>query len=410
MNTNAKNIELTTKSVINVYKRVNPSFIEDIHNKKEEYFFKWITLISNKLKVPPSFFKNCDLLDVGCGTGEKTLVYAYLGAKVIGLDANEKAIALAKKLLIRQERSVQKRVQFRTCSIFKINLNQYFDAIVCDGVVHHTANPKKAFNNFARLLKPGGILLLGLADPCAFFQRQLQRYFVNKITDNGDEKIKIEVATVLFGKTLKKASAISGRSIKAGIYDSFINPCIKPVAFYDVKKWMEDFDIHLDCTWPPSDLPLQSNSQYHPTLDFSHKAVLGWESLTLLHWLLNNEKDQVRFGSFNNYSRRINSFINEVSSICTDFLLNRNSLKKIIENFGDIKITPLPSVSIKNDFIILIREILKIDRQIDNMRGRGFKPEDIAKKLRFKRIFKGFSGVGMIYYRGTKNIDSKIYA
>ena len=37
-----------------------------------------------------------------------------------------------------------------------------FDAVVSDGVIHHTPDPRRAFRENARVLKPGGHLYLGV--------------------------------------------------------------------------------------------------------------------------------------------------------------------------------------------------------------------------------------------------------
>ncbi len=37
-----------------------------------------------------------------------------------------------------------------------------FDAVVSDGVIHHTPDPRRAFRENARVLKPGGYLYLGV--------------------------------------------------------------------------------------------------------------------------------------------------------------------------------------------------------------------------------------------------------
>jgi 2-polyprenyl-3-methyl-5-hydroxy-6-metoxy-1,4-benzoquinol methylase len=404
---NKQYIDHITHSVMNVYKKVNPSFVENIATEKarKEYFLKWSNLIVKKLKIPPLCFCNSTLLDVGCGSGEKSLVYASLGARVLGLDINEKAIEMAKTAAMDWGENIKERVEFRVCSVFKIDIDQSFDIIVSDGVIHHTAYPKKAFNNFVRLLRPGGVLLLGLAEPCGFFQRQLQRYFVNKIAESYKEETKLKIAIILFEEKLKRASKVSGRSVISTAYDSFINPQIVPIAFHEVKNWMDEYDVHLDCTWPPSDIPLQTDSQYHELLESSNQSVLGWETLSRVFWMLNNKHDKDLFNSYKNYDSNLFDFLKQIPSICSDNSLKTHALSKTLKQINEIETTPLPGLSVEKDLSVFIREILHANKEIDIMKSQGLKPEEIAKKLNFRRLFAGFSGVGMVYYRGTKNLN-----
>ncbi len=402
-------IDHVTDSVMDVYKRVNPSLVSNITSagKKNAYFSKWRDLIIKKLKLPPVVFQDSSLLDVGCGTGEKSLVYAVLGAKVLGLDANEKAIALARKLATKWGFGQgHRKAEFSVRSVFDIDINQSFDIIVSDGMIHHTADSKGAFNRFASMLKPGGVLLLGLAEPCGFFQRQLQRYFVNRIAEGHDEKVKVNTAKTLFKEKLRRASRASGRSVESTAYDSFINPHVSPIAFQDIKNWMSEYNIHLDCTWPPSELPLRTDSQYHPDIESNNLSVLAWESVMRLFWMLNDKDDRDLFREYTNHNSSLLSFLNQIPSICNDTALNTGKLKAALEKVGEIKTTPLPGYAVKEDMMLLIEEILKIDRQINIMKSKGQAAKTIAEKIKFKRLFSGFSGVGMVYYRGTKDIDT----
>ena len=48
-------------------------------------------------------------------------------------------------------------------SIFKLFFKENtFDVIISNGVLHHTYNPKLAFSKLVRVLKPRGIIVIGL--------------------------------------------------------------------------------------------------------------------------------------------------------------------------------------------------------------------------------------------------------
>ena len=407
MQPDKKQIDAVTESVMDVYKRVSPSFIESItsQGKKKEFFLKWSNFLVKKLKIPPLLFRGASVLDAGCGIGEKSLVYAAMGADVTGIDVNEKAIAMARKRAADWGLGLQGKAEFRTGSVFEIDTGVLFDIVICDGVIHHTADPGKAFDNIARLLRPGGVLVLGAAEPCGFFQRQLQRYFVNKIAGSSDEKTKADVASMLFAEKLERAAEASGRSVKAATYDSFINPHVAPVPFCDVKTWMARHGIHMDCSWPSVELPLQTDSQYHPLLKNDNPAVLRWERLARFLWMLNDKYDKESFALYANHDPVLFNFLNDVSAICTDTMLDTKKLEQVMSGIGEISTAPLPGFNVKKDFTDFIQDILRIDREIDAMKFRKFSAERIAEGLHFKRLFSGFSGVGMVYYRGTRDTE-----
>jgi SAM-dependent methyltransferase len=39
---------------------------------------------------------------------------------------------------------------------------EQFDVVLCNGVLHHTANPQGGFRSISRLVKPGGYVVIGL--------------------------------------------------------------------------------------------------------------------------------------------------------------------------------------------------------------------------------------------------------
>ena len=74
-----------SKKLYKLYKRHNPSERKNfIKNKKKKE-----NMLENKLKFPLRFFQNMNVVDVACGTGDYSLIYAQNGAKVKGYDFNE---------------------------------------------------------------------------------------------------------------------------------------------------------------------------------------------------------------------------------------------------------------------------------------------------------------------------------
>ena len=77
-------------NVLKVYKKFNPSIIKKELLKK--YLSRRNKIIIDYLKLPKQNFKNKTVLDLACGTGEISLSFAMMGAKIYCVDASPIAI------------------------------------------------------------------------------------------------------------------------------------------------------------------------------------------------------------------------------------------------------------------------------------------------------------------------------
>ncbi len=100
------------------------------------------------------FFKNLKTLEIGVGLGADHQQLAENGAILTGVDLTERAIGHTKRRF----------ELFGLHSILSVadaeNLpfeNESFEAVYSYGVLHHTPNTQKAFDEVYRVLKPGGM-------------------------------------------------------------------------------------------------------------------------------------------------------------------------------------------------------------------------------------------------------------
>jgi 2-polyprenyl-3-methyl-5-hydroxy-6-metoxy-1,4-benzoquinol methylase len=103
------------------------------------------------------------MLDAGCGTGEYALQLAQRGYVVTGLD-------LSVPLL----REAQKRANHEPASLtlvcgnlLALPFTAHYDGILCRGVLNDlldTSSRQQVFFSFARVLRPGGVLILDVRD------------------------------------------------------------------------------------------------------------------------------------------------------------------------------------------------------------------------------------------------------
>lgn len=116
----------------------------------EAQFLKWAH------PLEPEWFKGKSVLDAGCGMGRNAYwCLRYGAAKLVAFDYDERSVDATKKTL-RDFGSA--RVQRGDIETFDID--ERFDLVISIGVIHHLEHPQKALANLARLLKPGGKLLI----------------------------------------------------------------------------------------------------------------------------------------------------------------------------------------------------------------------------------------------------------
>jgi ubiquinone/menaquinone biosynthesis C-methylase UbiE len=105
-----------------------------------------------------------DWLDAGCGSGTLARYLVEAGARVLGVDAAEEMITLARELASRDVASSQLRFE-HIATIAHLPLpNQSLDGILCSSVLEYVPDPAACLTEFARVLHPGGLLVVSVAN------------------------------------------------------------------------------------------------------------------------------------------------------------------------------------------------------------------------------------------------------
>lgn len=121
-----------------------------------EYKKKLVAYLLDDTMLPADYFKGKRVLDAGCGVGRFTYAMVQLGAYVTAIDYNNIAVKIAYEYFKNNP---------RVCVIQADILNlpfpkNYFDFIISFGVLHHTGDTKRAFDELVPLLKENGILFI----------------------------------------------------------------------------------------------------------------------------------------------------------------------------------------------------------------------------------------------------------
>jgi ubiquinone/menaquinone biosynthesis C-methylase UbiE len=98
------------------------------------------------------------VLDLGCGTGHSTLALAARAGRVVGLDLTDAMLAEARRLA--RERGLENASFERGDAEALPYPDASFDVVTSRVSAHHYARPERAVEEAARVLRPGGRLVV----------------------------------------------------------------------------------------------------------------------------------------------------------------------------------------------------------------------------------------------------------
>lgn len=145
-------------------------FHESIKYRYENYA-PWLKQLINSIDV-----RGKTVLEIGCGMGIDLFEFANIGGKTIGLDLVDRHLKLAKALFSLHNKPI---------SLFRGDAEQLplasgsIDIVYSFGVLHHTPDIQKAIDEIYRILKPNGLVIIGL------YHKNSWYYWVNLILFKG---------------------------------------------------------------------------------------------------------------------------------------------------------------------------------------------------------------------------------
>lgn len=106
--------------------------------------------------------ESIDILVAGCGTGRIALEVAqsFAGAQVLAVDLSLASLAAAKR---KTPTALKDKIEFAQADIMSIGaIGRDFDFIGVGGVLHHMADPLGGWRELIKLMRPDGLMQVGL--------------------------------------------------------------------------------------------------------------------------------------------------------------------------------------------------------------------------------------------------------
>ena len=389
------------KNLNNVYKRENPStYLTNLSKIKN--FIENRKNFLRDLKLPSQIFKDSSMIDFGCGSGQNSIVYDWLGANCTLLEYDKDSIANTTSLFKKFAKNKYKIIR---TDLFNFKLKKKYDFVISNGVIHHTKDPLQNIKICCKAVKKNGFLILGWGETNGFFQRNIQRLILSVICKNEEEVIKF--SKILFKDHLKSAVKYSGRTINEVIFDTYVNPKIDALSLEQVMKELYKNKLTLYSSDQPIKELINFSNPYtnqfalmgnkKPSKHFPTKKII---MNNLQNFSLSNQ-DEHRIGKMSQFLK-INSVLEKVVNKVNNNSNNNKIVNAPLKEINNLKknILKLKKVNIidKKHNIIFIDEMINLFKILNNKTTKINKYKQIQILLKkSKKILKGKCGVGMKY-------------
>jgi SAM-dependent methyltransferase len=121
------------------------------------------------------------VIECGCGTGQLTNFLSIANRTVVGADLCLNSLKMATAFKAQNELD---RAHFFQMNLFRPCFRPAsFDLVISNGVLHHTSDPLLGFKSIARLVKPGGYILIGLYHRYGRLATDVRRALFNATND-----------------------------------------------------------------------------------------------------------------------------------------------------------------------------------------------------------------------------------
>ena len=164
--------DFTPSQLINLYSNYYPRSNLDVNSycpcQEVSGFLGWLDGVkSSAFRWVP---KNVRVLDIGCGFGETLGYHAARGCDVYGVEADENIRRVADKF------GYKVHVGLFDAGLYEADS---FDYVTMDQVFEHVVDPLEVLEGIARILKPGGVVVISFPNAKGWGARVFGRRWIN---------------------------------------------------------------------------------------------------------------------------------------------------------------------------------------------------------------------------------------
>ncbi len=183
---------------------------------------------------------NKKILEVGAGTCQFSNYLAINSSnQIISFDSSLESLKLGYEFA---KKNNLENIKFVRGDIFdNIFVEDTFDFIITNGVLHHTGDAKKAFKNVCKFLKQKGHIFVGLYNKYGRLRTILRKYLFRIFGKN---------ILFLLDPVLRKTPKNSQDKIKAWIKDQYLHPVETLHTFDEILKWFDEHDLEFISSIP----------------------------------------------------------------------------------------------------------------------------------------------------------------
>jgi 2-polyprenyl-3-methyl-5-hydroxy-6-metoxy-1,4-benzoquinol methylase len=164
--------EFTSENLTELYTQYYPRStfeLEQYQPHQESHGF-WAWLNGEYCSAFRWVPKNVRVLDIGCGFGESLGYHQARGCDVYGVEADANIRRVAEKY------SYKVHVGLFDADLYE---SDYFDYITADQVIEHITDPAEILSGIARILKPGGKVILSTPNSNSWAAKLFGCYWIN---------------------------------------------------------------------------------------------------------------------------------------------------------------------------------------------------------------------------------------
>ena len=225
------------RQVVAMYERHPfPAYTDKFRKASEEMVLKM-----RLLGMGEDAYTHKRILDCGCGTGEFTSWYAARGNEVTAVDLSGPSLEHAKAYAAGYD--LQDRITFRQHSVLDLDYaDASFDVVYSYGVLHHTPDPYRGFQQMVRVCKPGGVVIVSVYSLYSrFIHRQKQR-LISLLAGDAIER-RCQWGKRLFPLTARKLKLRAHDDSDAVLYDQFAIPHESLHTVGEILDWFDKNDL-----------------------------------------------------------------------------------------------------------------------------------------------------------------------